>query len=637
MEMTFRQFAFNNVSRNKRLYAAYFLSSMFIVMVFFTFAIFAFHPNLNIAGVGGNFSKGTTLGLSIAGGIIYVFSFFFVLYSMSSFLQSRKREFGLLMMQGMSMRQIRVMVFLENMLIGFFATLSGVLLGLVFAKGILLVAENVLIISEELNFYFPLMAIILTFASFIFLFLFISFLVAFILRSKKLIDLIKGDKQSKGEPKASILLTIIAVLLLGAGYFTALYVKGLEVLMAMVPVIIVVIIGTYLLFTQLSVFIIGKIRKKENVFWRKTNMLLFSDLAFRMKDNARTFFMVAIISTVAFSAIGTLFGFQSYLGKGMKDFNPLTFTYHPMENDDQAKFAKDIEQIEQILAERNLEFAGGNMERHYFSNGDSERSTMIVRQSDYNSFADLTNQQKVHLQDDQAIVVEPSKANMLQDGSENRLMNQPVLLESGETIQPYTSMKTTALSEMNAYYIVSDEVYEQLPPSVDHRIYYGWQAETGQDEKVLEIGEFFTEEVEMKEFFSVDYTLYTINKFYGPIMFVGLFIGIIFFISSGSFLYFRLYTDLDEDKQKFKSIAKMGLTAKELKKVISRQTMILFFAPIIVALLHGAVALTALSHLFNYNLFEESAWVLGSFFAIQLIYFFIVRHFYTKQIKSSVL
>src|SRR5690625_3000860 len=120
MEMTFRQFAFNNVARNKRLYAAYFLSSMFIVMVFFTFAIFTFHPDLNINAVGGNISAGTNFGLIVAGGIIYIFSFFFVLYSMSSFLRSRKREFGLLMLQGMSMRQIRLMVFLEYMLIGFF-------------------------------------------------------------------------------------------------------------------------------------------------------------------------------------------------------------------------------------------------------------------------------------------------------------------------------------------------------------------------------------------------------------------------------------------------------------------------------------------------------------------------------------
>lgn len=127
-----------------------------------------------------------------------------------------------------------------------------------------------------------------------------------------------------------------------------------------------------------------------------------------------------------------------------------------------------------------------------------------------------------------------------------------------------------------------------------------------------------------------------IMKFYGPILFVGLFIGVVFFVSAGSFLYFRLYMDLDEDKQKFSSIAKMGLTVKELKKVLTRQTAILFFAPIIVALIHGAVALTALSNLFEFNIFKESVMVLGVFLIIQIIYFFIVRFFYTKQIQAVI-
>ncbi|MDE1455852.1 ABC transporter permease, partial [Bacillus paralicheniformis] len=81
-------------------------------------------------------------------------------------------------------------------------------------------------------------------------------------------------------------------------------------------------------------------------------------------------------------------------------------------------------------------------------------------------------------------------------------------------------------------------------------------------------------------FAAVDYEVYDISKGYGPVLFVGLFIGIVFFVSAGSFLYFRLYTDLDDDKQKFKSIAKMGLTDRELHKVLNRQIGILFFAPI---------------------------------------------------------
>lgn len=633
MKVTFRQFAFKNVIRNKRLYAAYFLSSMFIVMVFFTFAMFAFHPGLNIQSAGESVTLGTTVGLSVSGGIIYIFSFFFVLYSMSSFLQSRKKEFGLLMTQGMSMRQIRLMVFLENMLIGLFATVSGILLGLVFAKAILLVAENVLVISEELSFYFPLMAIALTLASFIVLFLFISLLVSFVLRSKKLIELIKGNKQSKGEPKASIFLTIIAVLLLGAGYFTALYAEGMGVLIVMVPVIIVVMIGTYFLFTQLSVFIIGRVKKKEKVFWRKTNMLLFSDLSFRMKDNARAFFMVAMISTVAFSAIGTLFGFQSYFIGNVKTMMPYSLTYTPLENDEH-KIMTDVEWIDNILEENGVE---ANMEKadlHYFQQANEEQNTLIVSQSDYNRFASLYGEETVSLKGNEVVVV-PSQTNVMKE-DHGKLLSEAMTLADGTTLKPTKLMESIVFSEVNAFYILSDQAYDQLSPSSSNDLFFAWLAKGNAEEALITVGAIFEEKFEPGEWFVVDYTFYTINQVYGPIMFVGLFIGIVFFVSAGSFLYFRLYTDLDEDKQKFKSISKMGLTTKELKRVISRQTKILFFTPIIVAIVHGAVALTALSHLFDYNLFEEAVWVFGGFFIIQVIYFFIVRYFYTKQIKSAI-
>ncbi|HWJ76714.1 MAG TPA: FtsX-like permease family protein, partial [Niallia sp.] len=116
-----------------------------------------------------------------------------------------------------------------------------------------------------------------------------------------------------------------------------------------------------------------------------------------------------------------------------------------------------------------------------------------------------------------------------------------------------------------------------------------------------------------------------------------LFIGIVFFVSAGSFLYFRLFTDLDEEKRKFRSISKIGLTEKELKKVVNRQIALLFFSPIVVALIHGAVALTALSHMFDYNFSGEAALVLACFTVIQILYFLVVRYFYVKQVKSIIL
>lgn len=622
--MTFRQFAFNNVFRNKRLYAAYFLSSLFTVMVFFTFLNFAFHPELS----GEEVDSSVLQGMSVAGGIIYVFSFFFILYSMSSFLQSRKKEFGVLMIQGMSNSQIRWMVFLENMVIGFFATVIGIVFGLVFSKAILLIAENLLVLDGSLRFYFPMRALIVTFISFMILFFFISIFVTFVLRTKKLVKLIKGDKIGKSEPKASIWLTVLAVLLVGSGYAIALYVKGVAVVFALLPVATLVIIGTYFLFTQLNVYVVRKLKSSERLFWKKTNMLLFSDLSYRMKDNARAFFMVAIISTVAFSAIGTLVGLNSYLTSGLKSAHPISFVY-TVEDDN-----KEIKTIEQTLDQYDLTYDKAEIELNYFNQ--NENSILITTAETYNAFARLTGEKEIELQDNQVTVVEQNSVNMLVP--QDNLDNTFITLEDGTNANVDKNLlgiaKPDVLPEVMHYYIVGGEMYDRLPSPEYTQKVIGWQVLDGEKDKLIAAGEEVSKE--FPGIMAVDFIVHDVNKMWSPIMFVGLFIGIVFFVSAGSFLYFRLYTDLDDDKEKFTAISKIGLTTREMNSVISKQITLLFFAPIIVALIHGAVALTALSHMFGYNLFTESAIVLGSFFVIQVVYFIIVRYFYTKQVRLAV-
>ncbi|MDQ0300236.1 putative ABC transport system permease protein [Salibacterium salarium] len=626
--MTFRQFAVNNVLRNIRLYAAYFLSSTFTVMVFFTFSVFMFHPALNGTDMNQNVAK----GMMTAAIIIYVFSFFFVLYSMGSFLQSRKKEFGLLMMQGMSTGQIRTMVFLENMFIGFFATLGGITVGLVFTKFILLIAENILIISTALNFYIPWKAMMLTFGSFIVLFFIISISVSIVLRSKKLIHLIQGNKRSKGDPKTSRLLTVIAAVLLAGGYVTALVTRQMQVVIAMVPVVTIVVIGTYLLFTQLSVYVIRKLKNRKTLFWRKTNMILFSDLSFRMKDNARTFFLVAIISTVAFCSIGALYGFQSVLTSMAQGNQSLPFSYTAYEDNEDER--EDIETISQTLSEHDLNATQEEISLRYYDVLDSEDTSMVISQSDYNRFAAITGEDSISVGDN-GVIISHFEANINLGDQKEKELKELVTIDSEVSVHPEQNITSRALPEVDPYFIVSDEQFERLSEPEVAETYYGWQTKDDKQAKI-EAGKELWEEVGPSLIAATDYEMFQLNKGYGPVLFVGLFIGIVFFVAAGSFLYFRLYSDLDDDKEKFQAIAKLGLSEKELKKVLTRQVAILFFTPMAVALLHGAVALTALSHLFMYNLFIEAVTVLGIFFVIQVIYFFIVRFFYIKQIKSGI-
>ncbi|WP_347553076.1 FtsX-like permease family protein (plasmid) [Pseudalkalibacillus hwajinpoensis] len=438
--MTFPRLAFINVVRNKQVYLAYFLSSVFSVSVFFIYALFAFHPAFTTEIIGGYVS----VGMHFAEAIIYVFSFLFVLYSMSSFLKSRKKEFGIFAINGMSDKQLRNLIFLENMLMGSAAIISGICIGLLFAKLLLLISEYALGMSNELPFYWPWEAILLTSISFGVLFLIISFFTTSFVRGSQLIDLFTGNSKPKRVPKASPALSILSVFLLGGGYAIALLVQEAMVFFAMIPVTIIVIIGTYFFFTQLSVYILHRIRKQKKIYRHKVNMIIVSNLIYRLRDNAQILFMVTVVLTITFSAIGTIVGIRTML----------------------------------------LE------------------STKITQQG-------------------------------------------------------------------------------------------------------IDI-----------------------------VLFIGFFIGAVFFISSASLLYFRLYTDMKEDKREYEMIAKFGITEKELSTIITTKLGVLFFIPLFVATIHGFISLIAMQNMFSYSLMKESMLVIGIFIALQIIYFILIRFQYLTKIKS---
>src|SRR5699024_10334766 len=147
------------------------------------------------------------------------------------------------------------------------------------------------------------------------------------------------------------------------------------------------------------------------------------------------------------------------------------------------------------------------------------------------------------------------------------------------------------MPEARTHHIVSDAIYNthENPQDVDD--YTVWQADKGQEDKLEQAEESLSDELPPQYLQANDYLIYTINKTFGCILFFCLFIRIVFYDSAGSFLYFRLFSDLDEDRAKFSVINKFGLTNKELNKVVTQQTAILFFTPILVAIVHGAVAL----------------------------------------------
>lgn len=125
----------------------------------------------------------------------------------------------------------------------------------------------------------------------------------------------------------------------------------------------------------------------------------------------------------------------------------------------------------------------------------------------------------------------------------------------------------------------------------------------------------------------------------GLLSIISVLVGIVFFVFAISFLYFRLFTDLDRDKQQYEMLSKVGLTQKELKKIVTQQISVLFFVPIVIAIIHSSVAFVALQYLaqrkyIDLSVTGNSILIFTSFICVQIIYFLIIRRNYLRQILN---
>ncbi|QWU45203.1 FtsX-like permease family protein [Bacillus sp. NP247] len=645
--MTFRQLAFNNVLRNKRIYLGHFFSSTFAVMIFFTYGLLVFHPNLqgeltHASTIMNTFGK---IGFQLSYYLIFVFSFLFIFYSVSAFLKHRKKEFGLLMLHGMSHQQLHRLIFFENMLIGIPSILAGIGIGMIFSKLFLLISGSLLGIENTLAFYFPLKSMGVTAISFFVLFLLISLFTSKMVKMNELVELIKSEEKPKPEPKASVWISLLAIILIGAGYSAVHYCivavdfMSLKQLLLLVGVgVLLIVCGTYFFFTQLCVYVIYTLKNRETTFFKRTNLLVISELAFRMKDNARTFFIVTIISAVSFTAIGVCTAIAN--PELAKSATPYAFTYQSDKGNTQEK--SHIEEIKKQLKESGFSYKLVATKFKRAQNG-----AMLINLSTYNEYAKKLGYEIEKLTNEtESIAILPKKNYT---SAEDR---KTLELKHGELEVPLSVQKTIYIpefAEIEKPFIVSDAVYSKVL-NIQHegvlRDYtiYGfiikkWPETSAISTKLMKsIG---TSQDDFYIFSSLYLKWLELKQQNGLLSISSVLVGIVFFVFTLSFLYFRLFTDLERDKEQYQMISKLGLSHSELKKIVTRQMMLLFFLPIVVAMAHSSFAFLTFHQLGQtvsreISVIQSSIVVLISFICMQIIYFLIIRNHYLKRICTKI-
>ncbi|WP_020061380.1 FtsX-like permease family protein [Bacillus sp. 123MFChir2] len=654
--MTFWQFAFKNVTRNSRAYFAYFLSSAFSIAIFFSFAVYLFHPRLQNADTTSGID--TLMGISEA--VIVFFSFFFLLYSTGTFLKVRKKQFGVLTVLGISKKQLKRLIFIENMLIGLLSIFAGIQIGIVFSQLFLLVTAKITHMPG-LYLYFPKGAILLTILTFLGLFIFVSAFTPVLIRTRKAVRLLKEGKIYQKEKKPSIIVSLFGISCLLSGYTLAGCPKyfisqgdtiGVLYIFSSIFVIpTLVAVGTYFFFSQFSFLLIHTLKRRRKFYMKRINLLWISDLANRIRININMLFVVTMLSTLAFTMITFIYGFGKFTKAQIVKDTPFPFTYLSFDANPIA--SQHIDWLEQQLKAEKFEYTKTQVDLYGVSfqketNSPYEAEVYVLKQSDYNQLATALHRQKVFLKDDETYLI-PGHAYQNLIGEWDPLYGRQTIVLSTHSLE----LKVKGAGDKNMLpsgavsnvLILSDNTVQSLSNVMKHMTLYNFQVQNWENTHAIAVTFSKKLEADRKQIpskeplykaFEGSNQLYETKLQNASFFFIGTFLGIIFFIGAGSVLYFRMYTDLTNEQEKYIAITKIGLTESEMKRSATIQLAILFFVPYIIASIHTMFAAKMWKGVIKLSLFTEVSVVLTIFGTVEILFFLLIRSLYMQKLSQHI-
>ncbi|MEI4803222.1 ABC transporter permease [Bacillus sp. FJAT-51639] len=652
--MTFWQFAFKNVTRNSRAYFAYFLSSSFSIAIFFSFAVYLFHPRLQNADTTSGID--TLMGVSEA--VIVFFSFFFLLYSTGTFLKVRKKQFGVLTVLGISKKQLKRLIFIENMLIGLLSIFIGIQVGIVFSQLFLLVTAKITHMPG-LYLYFPKGAILLTTSTFLGLFIFVSAFTPVLIRTRKAVRLLKEGKINQKEKKPSIIISLFGISCLLSGYTLAMCPKYFMSLGDMIGVLYIlssifsiptlVAVGTYFFFSQFSFLLIHMLKRRRKFYMKRINLLWISDLASRIRTNINMLFVVTMLSTLAFTMMTFIYGFGKFTKTQIVKDNPFPFTY--LSYDANPIASQHIDWLEQRLKDEKFEYKKIKVDLYGISlqkgtNSSYEDEVYVLKQSDYNQLATALHHKKIFLKDDETYVL-PGYSYEIITGKWD-YQKQSITLSPNSLklhVQGIGDKNVIPSGIIPNVLVLSDNTVQSLSHAMKHMTLYNFQVQNWENthtiaaafiEKLYADRKQIHSEERLYEAFEGSNQLYETKLQNASFFFIGTFLGVIFFIGAGSVLYFRMYTDLTNEQDKYIAITKIGLTESEMKRSATIQLAILFFVPYIMASIHTMFAAKMWKGIIKLSLFTEVSVVLIIFGTVEILFFLLIRSLYMQKLSQHI-
>lgn len=584
----YEKLAVTNLKNNRKTYVPYIFTGVLTVMMFYI---------IDALSKGEGITQNTLkICLQYATGVIIVFAVIFLFYTNSFLIKRRKKEIGVYNILGMGKRHIARMMAVETILTAGISILGGLVFGIIFGKLMYLLLLKILHNSVDMQFSVNGTAIVQTVILFAGIFLLTYLYNILQIQLVNPVELLHGGNQGEKEPKSRWLLVIVGVAALGNGYWIALTTEApLEALLKFFVAVVCVIIGTYALFIAGSIVVLKILRKNKAYYYNPKHFTSVSGMIYRMKQNGAGLANICVLSTMVLVMVSTTVSLYA----GMEDILD-------------SRFPRDVSIVCNEADTNNEETLQRLIKEQCEKAGVKITDRVRYRYGSMNAVLKGNNLEKVeqYYPDNHFYYVE-----MITQEEYNRIEKQNVSLKEQE-ILTYTTNGKCGKKQINIAgqnYQVKKELSEMTSqPKSTAEMYKTLYIVFANAEQIERNGTMESRMLSRSSFYEL----------YGGLFFIGIYLGSMFIMATVLIIYYKQISEGYDDRERYQIMQKVGMSKKEVKRSIRSQVLSVFFLPLVVAVIHVAVAFKVMTkilgvlNLTNVSLFAVCTIITIAVFAV---------------------
>ena len=612
--------AWEGIRKNKRMYIPYILTGAIMVMMYYILSFLTESPALTKMRGGSVLQTVLPLGC----GVIAVFSLMFLFYTNSFLIRQRYREFGLYNVLGMDKRNISKIMLWESLYVAAFAIVSGLIAGIALSKAAELVLLNMLDMEIVFDFSIGIKALYQTPMIFGAIYVLLLFNSLIKVRGAKPLELMKSNKVGERIPKRTWLYALVGLILLCVAYYLAVSIEEpLTAFTAFFVAVLLVIVGTYLLFISGSVVLCKLLQKNKKYYYKSNHFVSVSSMVYRMKRNGAGLASICILLTMVLvmlsSTMSMYVGIEDMLRTRYPKGVNVTATFDSVDGISEenienlrAKIRESCSIDDELTGIRAGEVPGLFTEEGItieyqsnialtFSSYDNVGCLSVISLEDYNRMAGTNekladnecllycerisfNWKTFTMEEGEPYKVKKVLTEFIDDGESNSLVIPTVYIivdDFQAFVEPVLPLKTDSGAPMMVF---------------DWRC--GFDMETTEQEiaaerailDVLRNEGIFSYSVGSREANRADFFESSVS-----LLFLGAVLSVVFMFAAVLIIYYKQISEGYEDQSRFDIMQKVGMTKSDIRRSINSQMLTVFFSPLIFAGIHLCFAFPFIS------------------------------------------